>query len=139
MGTNFAPDDTVVFIGSAMNWICSVLTSTATQLTCITPPRSPIAEYDTAVEITVTSKLVDEAKVICGSGATCTFTYAEGKTPSQTAPADAKNEQARVQNYQPIHHTRRVLVGGQNNHHRRFLWTDETRQNNENHLKHYIA
>jgi hypothetical protein len=29
-GTNFAPEDTVVFIGSAMNWICSVLTSTAT-------------------------------------------------------------------------------------------------------------
>jgi hypothetical protein len=54
-------------------------------------------------------------------------------------PADAKDEEARVQNYQPVHHSRRVLVGGPQKHHRRFLWTDETRQNNENHLKHYIA
>ena len=77
-GENFTPGSNQVYIGSAVNWICNIISETATQITCITPPKYSSKEYDSAVDILVTANIVDESTC---SG-TCKFTYDGTKTPA---------------------------------------------------------
>lgn len=42
-GTNFSPvsGDTLVYIGSTLNWFCNIESITTTQIKCRTPEMSP--------------------------------------------------------------------------------------------------
>ena len=77
-GENFVSGSNQVYIGNAVNWVCNIISESATELKCITPPKFSSDEYDSAVDVTVTSNIVDESKCF----GNCKYTYDSTKTPT---------------------------------------------------------
>lgn len=73
----------MVFIGNAVNWMCNILTATETTITCLTPEKNDLDEYNSTdgVDIIVTANLREESVTECASGKKCTFYYDKTKTP----------------------------------------------------------
>jgi IPT/TIG domain len=88
-GENFTPESNQVYIGSAVNWICHIISETTTEIKCITPAKYASPEYDKPVDVLVTANIVDESTCT----GTCKFTYDNSKTPIQNLPGDLQNEE----------------------------------------------
>lgn len=84
-GRNFSPvkSSNQVAIGDALNWWCTILTATATQITCTTPPISSQYTVLTHNVVVVGRAMIDST---CDTGATCTFTYDNSSYPTVTVP-----------------------------------------------------
>lgn len=72
-GTNFdtTPQQTLVFIGQTINWICSIETITSTSIACRVPAISDDYSPGVAQDVVVTTRLIVQSK--CEG--TCMFTY----------------------------------------------------------------
>lgn len=71
-----------MYIGTTLNWFCTIKTITATQIQCWTPAISSAYTAGTPVTVSVSTRLVLPSKC---SG-TCQFTYNDGaSSPSLTA------------------------------------------------------
>jgi hypothetical protein len=73
-GTNFSPaySDTLVYIGDTLNWFCNIVTITATQITCRTPPISKDYTAGASQRVVISTKLY--LFNTCPSN-NCNFTY----------------------------------------------------------------
>lgn len=71
-GQNFSPatSDTLVYIGEALNWFCSIQKITTTQIQCLTPPIG-LYSVGSAKSVVVSTKLV----IFDTCSGNCTFTY----------------------------------------------------------------
>ena len=80
-GTNFdtTAQQTLVFIGQTINWICSIETITSTSIACRVPAISEDYSPGVAQDVVVTTRLVVQSK--CEG--TCKFTYLD----SASSPA----------------------------------------------------
>lgn len=83
-GNNFSPDPTEnqVFIGSAVNWFCEIITSSATQIQCRTPPIHP---SETALNQTV--DVYGRITVQANCTGSCVFTYDNITYPTVVVPS----------------------------------------------------
>ena len=82
-GTNFSPDDTIVSVGSFLNWNCKVEQVTSTSITCRTPPIHPLYSVSSGHKIIVATKLVVDS--VC-PGNNCNFVYMdEASSPKLTS------------------------------------------------------
>lgn len=80
-GTNFdtTAQQTLVFIGQTINWICSIESITSTTITCRVPAISEDYSPGAAQDVVVTTRLIVQSK--CEG--TCKFTYLD----SASSPA----------------------------------------------------
>ena len=80
-GRNFSPNDAenIVFIGNELNWMCDLVTYTATQITCRMPGYHP--DWSSSTQgVLITSKLIQDSEC---PGNNCDFTYNdEASSPS---------------------------------------------------------
>lgn len=67
------------------NLICTVIDSSATEITCVTPPITDEDVYTGALDVVVQGKLIEEA--VCTG--TCNFEFTDGKTGSLDVPDPA--------------------------------------------------
>jgi hypothetical protein len=82
-GINFSPalDETLVFIGNELNWMCNVEELNTTDILCRTPPISPYYNVSVPQDVVLTNRLMVDNT--CGG--TCSFSYiAEGQSPTLT-------------------------------------------------------
>lgn len=70
-GYNFVPGEMTVFIGEGVNWMCTIISETTTQIQCLTPEKNDDVAYDSPVSIHVTVKLREESVTECDPGADC--------------------------------------------------------------------
>lgn len=84
-GFNFVPQETIVFIGDEINWICDLDedASTSTELYCVTPPKH--FRYTTPQRVIVTTRILFDS--VCQGS--CEFTYDSTMTLSCGAPSDS--------------------------------------------------
>lgn len=83
-GINFSPalDETLVFIGLEMNWLCSVQSVNTTDILCRTPPINQYYNVSVAQKVTLTNRLMVDNTC---SG-TCSFSYIPlSQSPSLSA------------------------------------------------------
>jgi hypothetical protein len=82
-GQNFAtdPQQTLVFIGITVNWMCSIESMTATTILCRTPAINEDYSVGDAQQIVVTTRLIVQSACLGG----CNFTYlSESSSPNIT-------------------------------------------------------
>ncbi|CAD8206675.1 unnamed protein product [Paramecium pentaurelia] len=84
-GFNFVPQETIVFIGDEINWICDLDedASSSTELYCVTPPKH--YRYTTPQQVIVTTRILFDS--ICQGN--CEFTYDSTQTLACGAPSDS--------------------------------------------------
>ena len=73
-----------VFIGNSKNSICSVLTSSPTEIVCRMPRMAEDYTIDTALEVVVTGRILEES--VCEGN--CTFFYVDTGLAYITLPAN---------------------------------------------------
>ncbi|KAM3135691.1 hypothetical protein pb186bvf_012217 [Paramecium bursaria] len=80
-GRNIVLDETLVFIGNALNQYCDVnLTlSTDNAIVCTTSPKPDLPYYSKPVEVAVITR--GSLESICEQGANCSFSYLDELTP----------------------------------------------------------
>lgn len=83
-GRNFSPvkDNNQVAIGDALNWWCIILTASATQITCTTPPLS--SQYTVLAQNVI---VVGRGMIDSTCGGSCTFTYDNATYPTVSVPS----------------------------------------------------
>jgi hypothetical protein len=82
-GRNFSPDplDNQVYISDEMNWFCLIISSTATEIKCRTPPMHP--DWTNLTQhVTVVGRIIEDSSC---SG-TCLFTYDNTTSPDILPP-----------------------------------------------------
>lgn len=81
-GKNFssAVDETLVFVGNAINWLCNLVSVNTTDILCRTPPFNPTYNISTPQTVLLTNRLMVDNT--CDNSSGCVFTY----LPSVSSP-----------------------------------------------------
>jgi hypothetical protein len=83
-GNSFAlsTQDTHVYIGTTLNWFCTIESITATQVKCRTPPISSVYTPGVAVDVVAATRLI----ILNTCSGTCKFTYLDlASSPNTTS------------------------------------------------------
>ena len=114
--------------------LCDISDISETQIVCVTPPTNGDDIYNSAVDIIVVERLTEESVTKCGGGNTCTFTYDNSITPTVTIPTTRILEEVESQiDYQMLSQIKQITAT------KNFIWTDHTKNDNPNHLKHMFS
>ena len=72
-GTNFVsdPQQTLAYVGWALNWFCNIETINSTVITCRTPPINPTYNVSTPLNVVVSTRLI----IFNSCTGNCTFRY----------------------------------------------------------------